>query len=242
MPTDTATERPFRGQDLTGKVFGKITVIGFDGFYRSPARPQSRNATWECKCECGKTTRVSSGNLTSGTTQSCGCFKLEIHRKRLTKHGHKRSSGTIHPLYNRWNGMVARCDNPKHSSYRIYGGKGVTVCARWRNFAEWLKDMEAGFKPGLTIDRKDGSKNYSCGKCDECFKNEWEANCCWSTMKQQASNTKRNVWIEHEGNRLTVTQWSELLGISQAVIYYRVKAGKSATDCLMSSLLKTPKP
>src|SRR4029077_4668208 len=47
--------------------------------------------------------------------------------ERLTTHNHSRT-GT----YKSWVGMLDRCDNPKNSYWKYYGGLGVKVCERWR--------------------------------------------------------------------------------------------------------------
>lgn len=60
--------------DLTGQRFGRLTVI------RLTDERIRKSAVWECKCDCGNTAFVTSKNLKSGTTRSCGCL-----RKKKTK-------------------------------------------------------------------------------------------------------------------------------------------------------------
>ena len=89
-----------------------------------------------------------------------------------TKHGYKGSS-----TYSTWAGMKQRCLNPQFSTYRYYGGRGITVCERWLAFANFLADM--GEKPeGQTLDRIDGDGDYEL------------ANCRWATTWEQARNRK----------------------------------------------------
>lgn len=91
-------------------------------------------------------------------------------------HGYSRT-----PEYTVWAMMIQRCCNPKHVAYVNYGGRGITVCERWRNsFCAFLADM--GFRPnGLSIDRIDNDGNYEPG------------NCRWATDQQQSFNRRRPV-------------------------------------------------
>jgi hypothetical protein len=74
--------------------------------------------------------------------------------------------------------MIQRCTNQKHQAYANYGGRGITVCERWRVFENFLADM--GEHPeGLSIDRIDNDGNYEPG------------NCRWASALQQRHNPTR---------------------------------------------------
>lgn len=123
--------------DLTGRVFGKLTV-------RSAA---TRKRYWRTECECGGSSEVRADHLIGGKIRSCG-----------------RCVGSTHPLFGTWTHMIDRCTNPKAHNYRWYGATGVTVCARWLgSFKAFAEDV--GERPeGMTLDRfPDKSGNYEPG-------------------------------------------------------------------------------
>ena len=111
-------------------------------------------------------------------------------------------------LYNIWIGMIQRCENPKREKFSDYGGRGISVCAEWHDFCEFVSwARQNGYEDGLTIDRKNVDGNYE------------PANCRWSTINAQANNKRSNVVLSCHGVSGTVKQWSELLRISPYTIY-----------------------
>ena len=96
--------------------------------------------------------------------------------------------------------MILRCTYPKNDNFMNYGGRGITVCERWRKFENFFADM--GFPPeGTTLDRIDGNKGYD------------KSNCRWATSFEQNSNRRDNKWYEFNGESLLLTEWSKRLGI-----------------------------
>jgi hypothetical protein len=158
-------------KDITGQTFGRLTVQNFH------KRDEGGKALWLCKCTCGNFKTVEGYNLTSGRTQSCGCLSRDLsgERGRLRiKHGHARHKRSR--TYSSFMHMVSRCHNPLDPAYRRYGGKGITVCRRWRHsFINFLTDM--GERPvNKTLDRVSNSLGY------------FKANCRWSTPAEQQQN------------------------------------------------------
>lgn len=153
---------------LTGQRFGRLTVIG--GYERN----SRGRVVWRCRCDCGGTKVTRPHSLLHGITASCGCLHKERCSQAATIHGHTSHaqwSGT----YISWAQMIQRCTYPKHNRFHRYGGRGISVCQRWRKFENFLADMGER-PPGLSIDRRNNDGNYE------------PSNCKWSTRKEQAAN------------------------------------------------------
>ena len=193
--------------DLTARKYGRLSVIGrFD--------VRHRVTRWECLCECGNIRIVGSHALQSGHSKSCGCLNREISQQANKKHGQTKSNHTaVTPEYRTWCGILQRCTNPKNTHYDRYGGRGITICDKWRNdFMAFYEDM--GKRPaGTTIDRIDNNKGYEPG------------NCRWADKKTQQNNLSNNVVITHDGITMTLPMWAERLGIKKSCLDARIRRG-----------------
>lgn len=178
--------------DLAGQKFGRLTVIERAGF--------NGKTLWKCLCECGNQTTAQSPNLRKGTHKSCGCLKTDLQRKRMTKHGMGKR-GQEGPAYMIWKNMRQRCRNAAHPRYADYGGRGVTICAAWDDFSQFLSDMG---KPseGMTLDRIDVNGPYS------------PENCRWTDYRTQMRNKRNNVWVDVQGQRMVREDARKLLGVN----------------------------
>ena len=160
--------------DLTGKQFGRLTVV-------NRVENKKSKPAWFCRCDCGKEKVIISCALKRGITLSCGCYRDERVKSTNTKHGLKKTR-----LYNIWINMKQRCYNNRNPKYPIYGKRGISICSQWlKNFITFYNwAILNGYKDTLTIDRINVNGNYEPN------------NCRWITNQEQQRN-KRNSsgWI-----------------------------------------------
>ena len=187
--------------ELTGQRFGRLVV---ESFAYAGAHGRSM---WNCKCDCGKSAIVGTGQLKRGRKKSCGCLRRETAKMMMMKHG-----GTYTRLYSIWEAMKARTEYSSSQSYENYGGRGIKVCDEWRHdfqkFHDWA--MAHGYQDDLTIDRIDVNGNY----CPE--------NCRWATKKEQGRNKRDIPKITYNGETLTLAEWSEKLDIKKTTLQTRI--------------------
>lgn len=181
---------------IIGERFGRLVVVSAG----------SRAGQWICQCDCGNQKEAAKGNLTAGRTKSCGCLRKE--RPNGTTHG---STGTL--THRRWLSMRRRCLDSSQPYYPNYGGRGITVCARWDQFENFLSDMGECPSPAMTLDRIDSNGNYE------------PANCRWATSKQQCRNTRKNRLLTLNGETMCVADWAERTGIKAQAILNRLRYG-----------------
>jgi len=140
------------------------------------------------------------------------------------KHGACRRSGKSR-TYKIWHAMRARCKYPSQENYHLYGGRGISVCVRWLDFASFVEDM-GECPPGMTLDRINPDGDYT------------KDNCRWTDAKQQARNRRNNRLLEHHGKKQTLAEWAEELGISRSVLNQRLNAYGWSTEKALSTPVK----
>lgn len=201
-------------EDLTGKVFGCLTVIKLVG------RDANRNGVWECRCSCGTILNVK-GQSIKYKQRSCGpCSKIRAGLARRT-HG---ESGQNY-LYRLWRAMKFRCGKVSGKYYLMYGERGISVYSPWADsypeFAAWIRG-NLGERPSNShsLDRVNNSGNYEPG------------NLRWASVKEQNNNTRKNALITYRGQTKTIPEWAELTGICQRTLHTRRHLGWSDTKIL----------
>mgnify|MGYP003611895627 CR=1 FL=1 len=220
----------FNCLDIVGERFGRLVVesfshkevkegkVGFIYYYN-------------CKCDCGNPNiiKVSRSGLMINKRQSCGCLKSEITAKR--NHDTAKYNGESSTEYDRilriYGAMKNRCYSKRNQKYKDYGGRGIIICDEWLNdyftFKKWA--LENGYKGNLSIDRIDVNGNYE------------PSNCKWSTMEEQANNTRKNKYITYQGRTQTLSKWCKELGLE----YDRIKARFNTCHMTPEQAFELPK-
>lgn len=203
--------------DETGNVFGRWKVLG-----RSDNRGKRGDRTfWICECECGNIDEIEASNLRSGHSQSCGCYHID----KISSH-----KCWNHKFFETWRGMIGRCYNEKHASYKNYGARGITVCEEWKHdpaaFCKWCDGQEPIIE-NYTLDRIDTEGNY------------FPKNCRFASKKQQVIGRRTTVWIEHNGEKLCFKDFCKKYGLVRYVLANsRVQNGWEPKRAALTPLLK----
>jgi hypothetical protein len=123
------------------------------------------------------------------------------------------------PTYARWLNMRSRCNNKNATQYPYYGGRGITYDPRWNNFAVFLADM--GECPlGFTLERKLVNGNYE------------KTNCCWIPKAAQARNTRRNRYVELDGEQFVLADLCERFKLRSSVVSRRLSRNWTVRQAL----------
>lgn len=196
--------REYHAANLIGQSTGLLTVI-------SQGRMSGKHRYWVCMCSCGKQKEIRGDVIVARSQKSCGCLTKLI----LTTHGMSDTR-----MYSVWKNMMRRCFDPKNHAYKNYGGRGITVCDRWKNFENFYSDM--GEPPnGKSLDRKDNSLGYS------------PENCRWATRKEQTRNMRTNRLITIDSETKSLAEWCEIMGQPYSRINHRIFCGMDPIAALL---------
>lgn len=185
-------------KDLTGKKFGYLTVV------ERVQNAKNGKARWKCMCDCGNETIVTSTDIMTGHTSSCGCKRYESHN---CVHGMNKTD-----IHTKWVQMRQRCYNKNYVSYAHYGAKGISVCEEWKtDFIEFMNwSYSNGYKEGLSLDRIDNGKGYS------------PDNCRWVKWEDQSGNRTNNIKVTFNGKTQNLRKWCTELGKDYLFIRQRI--------------------
>ena len=209
-----------------GRIFGRLTVTGPP--MSGEGLPGGRK--YPCKCECGKEMVARRAWLVAGHSKSCGCLHDELAGERLRRAVYRHGEASNHkgevptPEYRAWGSMVARCTRPTHAAFARYGGRGITICAEWRNsYPAFIRDVGRRPSPAHSLDRIDNERGYEPG------------NVRWATWLEQNNNRSKLHLIAAFGKTISIMAWSRELGIPRGTIQSRVDRGLDGVEALTPS-------
>ncbi len=136
--------------------------------------------------------------------------------KKNSMYRHGKFGTRVHKI---WDGMVQRCHNENSRDYPNWGGRGIRVCDRWREFVNFYEDMGDPLD-GWSLDRIDNNGPYS------------KSNCRWATWKTQHNNKRNNRFLVFQNQKMTVSQWATITGLTKATLEWRLNNGWSVERAL----------
>lgn len=173
-----------------------------------------------CRCSCGVETLVRLCHLRSGASKRCAECGLRIFNQSRVAHGNARR-GKVSPEWHAWKGMLDRCENKKNSVFSRYGGRGITVCVKWKkSFKAFLSDV--GLKPSKehTLERKDNNKGYTT------------SNVIWATRAQQSRNRSNSHNFLVDGKVQNLSDLAKKAGLKYLTVLGRLRSGYSIQQAL----------
>ena len=188
-------------KDLTGQIFGRLTVLGFGGIWNTG---KLRKAQWVCRCECGTYMVTVGARLVNGRARSCGC------RQRIGKH-RETANGHTTPEMRAYVGARRRCTKPSDRAYKDYGGRGIEF--RFNSVEEFIKCVGRRPSDQHSLDRIDVNGHYEAG------------NLRWATWNEQGRNKRNTRHITIDGVTKSATEWAEINGLSKSAGYARLRQG-----------------
>ncbi len=222
MTVTTVDPLKWKRRDFAGRVFGRLTVLRFSR--KGLSRFGKEHEYWMCKCSCpkgeaGAEYEAARRNLVTGTLKSCGCLKVEVAKKRKSKHGFATYRAKDDPskngFYSSWSSMIQRLKHP------TYIRRGITIeDDRWRTFDNYKDDMLPLWAVGLQLDRIDNNRGY----CKE--------NCRFVTRKINMNNTSKTRYVEYKGERIAVALLAERVGLPYGCLMTRIQRKWDINDAV----------
>lgn len=205
-------------------VNGQLAQQG-KSFMAMVGRQKHRHAVF--KCACGQSVVMRVFAVKSGHSLSCGCAKAGKSGKATHGHTKTRHNKTIAShTYNVWSCMKSRCLRKANDNYEFYGGRGITVCDRWKTFTNFLSDV-GEIPEGMSLDRIDSNGHYE------------PENVRLIPFRLQARNTRSNRIIEIDGVQKSLVEWVEEIGVVEySAVHARLCRGWEAVAALTTPAKK----
>ena len=204
-------------KDITHQRFGRLTALG--------KAWHIAKGCWIYVCDCGefvvRESKVVAGTAKRGAACCCSLCQMKIKADNGRRNNRGKGSTTYKHLYDVHRQMMRRCYDQASADFPNYGGRGINVCSAWHEqsgFYQWAG--AAGYRRGLTIERRDVNGNY----CPD--------NCEWIPNEQQARNTRKVRRLTFNGIERPLTEWAEILGLRPNTIKTRLRLGWSVNDAL----------
>lgn len=180
----------------TGDRYSRLVVVRED-------TPVGRNRRVVVACDCGTVKTVRVNDVRSGKTTSCGCYRNQRVAETITTHDMSHT-----PEYHTWWDMIARCHDVGHKSFKHYGGRGITVCDKWRiSFTSFFNDVGPRPPGAKMIDREDNNAGYFPG------------NVRWVDDATSSQNTRRSwLWVICGTTYKTASHAAKTWGVSTSTI------------------------
>jgi hypothetical protein len=199
-----------------------VLVVRLLRIERSPNRRYRYK--WLCKCDCGNEAEIRGDVLRQGGAKSCGCLSRELSSARQKTNPSRRTHGEAHknrtPEYRAWVHMINRCENEADDDYPLYGGRGISICERWRRgdgsasgYELFLADMGRRPSSSHSIDRVNTNGNYE------------PTNTRWATPTVQVRNRRTTIWMEYRGERIMLVEAAERFKIPYGTLLFRKRNG-----------------
>jgi hypothetical protein len=199
--------------DLTGEKYNRLTVL------RRADKGACGKTRWLCRCDCGNQLEVFTMHLRAEHTKSCGCIPRQNSDRVMAADGKMVRP----PGYGSWKAMISRCYNKCEPRYADYGGRGITVCDRWRGrggLANFLADMGPKPSPKHSVGRQKSDKGYE------------PSNCRWETHLEQGRNKRNANLLTHKGKTLHIAAWDRELGLHTGGVRLRLSRGWTVHEAL----------
>lgn len=134
-------------------------------------------------------------------------------------------AGRKSPEYTAWTNLKIRCLNSRAQNYPRYGGRGITVCDRWRDsYENFLADVGRRPSPDHSIERVDTNGHYEPG------------NVRWALRTEQARNRRTTRLLTLDGATRPLVEWAEVIGIPQHCLGERLRKGWDVARALTTPL------